>query len=137
MLCSTSRIVDPELVTQPADEAHQIDASCGFIPAAGSSSRSSFGSVASARAISSRRWLPYGRLVAASSARRSRPKIFSSSSRALARLALLDVVAAGAEDRVGEHLMAAQVVRRHDVLEHRHVGEQADVLECAPRRRAS
>ena len=32
--------------------------SCGFIPAVGSSSSSSFGSVASARATSSRRWSP-------------------------------------------------------------------------------
>ena len=32
--------------------------SCGFMPAVGSSSSSSFGSDASARAISSRRWSP-------------------------------------------------------------------------------
>ena len=33
-------------------------ASCGFMPAAGSSSSSRRGAVAIARAISSRRWLP-------------------------------------------------------------------------------
>src|SRR5204862_147942 len=42
--------------------------SCGFIPAVGSSSKSSFGSVASARATSRRRWSPYGRFLAASPA---------------------------------------------------------------------
>ena len=57
--------------------------SCGFIPAVGSSSSSTFGSAASARAISSRRWSPYGRLRASSSATLARPTQ-SSSSRARA-----------------------------------------------------
>src|SRR3954451_8759104 len=55
--------------------------SAGLNPAAGSSRHSSVGSVASARAISRRRWSPYGRLRASSSARRDRP-MNSSSSRA-------------------------------------------------------
>ena len=50
--------------SRTADEARELGLSCGFMPAAGSSSSSTFGSVASARAISSRRWSPYGRLPA-------------------------------------------------------------------------
>src|SRR5829696_3530055 len=38
--------------------------SCGFIPAVGSSKSKSFGSEARARAISNRRWSPYGRFLA-------------------------------------------------------------------------
>src|SRR4051794_6045968 len=45
----------------------------GFMPAVGLSRSSSPGSVASARAISRRRWSPYGRLRASSSASRRRP----------------------------------------------------------------
>ena len=53
--------------------------SCGFMPAVGSSSSSTSGSVASARAISSRRWSPYGRFRATSSSKLDRPTNSSSS----------------------------------------------------------
>ena len=49
-----------------------------FMPAVGSSSSRSFGRVASARAISSRRWSPYGRFRAHVSDRLSRSTSFSS-----------------------------------------------------------
>ena len=50
------------------------------MPAVGSSSSSSCGSVASARATSSFRWSPYGRFLAASCALRRRPTSWRSSS---------------------------------------------------------
>ena len=37
--------------------------SSGFMPAVGSSRKSTLGSMARARAISTRRWTPYGRLI--------------------------------------------------------------------------
>ena len=47
------------LLAQLAHERRSAAAdSCGFMPAVGSSSSSSFGSDASARAISTRRWSP-------------------------------------------------------------------------------
>jgi hypothetical protein len=55
MSCSMTRIATPR---SPASRPINSVTSCvsaGFIPAAGSSSSSSFGLVASARAISSRR----------------------------------------------------------------------------------
>ena len=56
------------------------------MPAVGSSSSSSRGSVASARAISSRRWSPYGRFLASSSSLSPRPtKASSSRARSRAR----------------------------------------------------
>ena len=53
--------------------------SLAFMPAVGSSSRSSLGLVARARAISSRRWSPYGRLRAQACGRAPRPTKSSSS----------------------------------------------------------
>ncbi len=59
MSCSITTTDSPEsLILKIRSLACRV--SCGFIPAVGSSSRMSFGSVASARAISSRRWSPYG-----------------------------------------------------------------------------
>ena len=58
MSCSMSSTVKP--CSSRSLETNSVNAavSCGFMPAVGSSSRSSFGSVASARATSSRRWSP-------------------------------------------------------------------------------
>ncbi len=55
--------------------------SCGFIPAVGSSRRSSLGSEARARAISSLRWSPYDRFLANT----SRPWMPAKSSNSAAR----------------------------------------------------
>src|SRR6478736_4264822 len=79
MSCSTSRMEMPKRCWMSRISRVSSPFSVGFMPAAGSSSSSSFGRVASARTISSRRWLPYGRLRAGSSARRPRLKISSSS----------------------------------------------------------
>ena len=99
------------------------------MPAAGSSSRSSFGPVASARAISRRRWLPYGRLVAVLVGDAVEAEDLQELHRPLGHLAFFGVVAAGPENGVGEHLAGPQMMRRQDVLENGHVGEEADVLE--------
>ena len=47
-----------KFVLDELDQPHQIRFFVGFMPAAGSSSSSSFGRAASARTISSRRWSP-------------------------------------------------------------------------------
>ena len=61
MSCSITTTASPRSrILKISSSACRV--SCGFIPAVGSSSRISLGSVASARAISSRRWSPYGRL---------------------------------------------------------------------------
>ena len=57
MSCSIRNTVTP-LATNSADEVEQFRLSDGFMPAAGSSSSSRDGAVASARAISRRRWSP-------------------------------------------------------------------------------
>ena len=93
--------------------------SCGFMPAAGSSSSSTFGSVASARAISRRRWLPYGRLVAASSAQRVELEDLEQLHRALARLASpRDGAAACRAPRRPAVWRLRRWPRDHDVVEH-------------------
>jgi hypothetical protein len=58
MSCSINRIATGRCSRKRATKSMNATVSCGFIPAVGSSSRSSFGSVASARATSSRRWSP-------------------------------------------------------------------------------
>jgi hypothetical protein len=58
MSCSMRRIVMPNSSRSRRISAASAWVSRGFIPAAGSSSSTTLGSVASARAISSRRWSP-------------------------------------------------------------------------------
>ncbi len=58
MSCSISRIVSDSSSRSWRMNAVSAADSCGFMPAVGSSSSSSFGSEASARAISTRRWSP-------------------------------------------------------------------------------
>ena len=58
MSCSISRIVSSSSSRSLRMKSVSAADSCGFIPAVGSSSSSSFGSEASARAISTRRWSP-------------------------------------------------------------------------------
>ncbi len=106
--------------------------SWGFMPAAGSSSSSSLrlgreraGDLEPPlAAVGQARWRR-------SSARWSRPKIFSSSRRVPADALLLGAVGARAQHGVVSVVACRQVKRRHDVVEHRHVAEQADVLERA------
>ena len=105
--------------------------STGFMPAVGSSSRSSLGLLARARAISSRRWSPYGRLradcvVAALAAPRS-----ASHSRRLRRWPPPPrVVASAARNAASNGVACMRAVHAHlHVLEGGHVREQADVLE--------
>ena len=49
--------------------------------------------------------------------------------RALARVRLFFVVLAGSEHGVRQQLLRSQMVRRHDVLQNRHVCKQPDVLK--------
>ena len=58
MSCSMSRIVIPRSSRSLCMKSVSAADSCGFMPAVGSSSSSTFGSEASARAISTRRWSP-------------------------------------------------------------------------------
>ena len=58
MSCSISSTVSPRSSRSRCTNAMNAAVSFGFMPAVGSSSSSSFGSVASARATSSRRWSP-------------------------------------------------------------------------------
>ena len=58
MSCSMSRTDIPRSVRRRSMSWRSSSDSCGFMPAVGSSSSSSFGSEASARAISRRRWSP-------------------------------------------------------------------------------
>ena len=83
MSCSIIRIVSPSSFFRRDTNAVKSAVSCGFIPAVGSSRSSSFGSVASARATSSRRWSPYGRFRASWS---SRPRRLEKASSSRARL---------------------------------------------------
>ena len=58
MSCSISRIARSRSSRSLRMNSVSSSDSCGFMPAVGSSSSSSFGSEASARAISTRRWSP-------------------------------------------------------------------------------
>ena len=79
MSCSISRMAMPKRSRMVLMQLSRSSVSVGFMPAAGSSSNSSFMPVARARAISSLRWAPYGRFAASVSARPSSPKILSRS----------------------------------------------------------
>ena len=68
MSCSMSSTVRPSSARRRRMKSVISRVSLLFMPAVGSSSRSSFGRVPRARAISSRRWSPYGRLRAQVSA---------------------------------------------------------------------
>ena len=120
---------DLELVAQPADEPHEVErlpaGSCRR-PArrAGAASVRS-PARAQSRAGAGCRTAGSSRLVR----RRRRGRRSSAASSPARHLALLRVVAAGPEHGIGEHLTGPQVMRRQHVLEHGHVGEQADVLE--------
>jgi hypothetical protein len=57
-LCSTSRIVSANSSRKPADDAHQIERLLRIHAGRWLVEQQQRGSVASARAISSRRWLP-------------------------------------------------------------------------------
>src|SRR5205085_174319 len=72
MSCSIRNTVTPDSRILPTRRMSSTF-SCGVKPAAGSSSRSRRGWVARARAISRRRWPPYGRLRAYEFAQRSMP----------------------------------------------------------------
>src|SRR5436190_2515561 len=85
MSCSIRRMVRPRSSRSFCMNAVSCADSCGFMPAVGSSSSSIFGSEASARAISSRRWSPYDRFTEISSNTRSRRPTYASSSRAFSR----------------------------------------------------
>ena len=120
---------DLELVAQPADEAHQVErllrvhAGGGFVE---------------------QQQLRPGRqrardlqpaLAAVGQARRGlagdaiEVEDLQQLHRLFGGLAFLAMVAAGAEHRVGEHLVAAQMMRGQDVLEDGHVGEEPNVLK--------
>ena len=58
MSCSIRSTVTPRSSRTLLTNAVNWAVSCGFMPAVGSSSSSSLGSVPSARATSSRRWSP-------------------------------------------------------------------------------
>src|SRR5665213_654572 len=79
MSCSISSSVVPRS-RMLRSSATSVSVSAGFIPAAGSSRSSRRGSLASARALSTRRWSPYGKLRADAPATCSSPTKCSSSS---------------------------------------------------------
>ena len=102
-----------------------------FIPAAGSSSRSSSGSRARARAISSRRWSPYAKLRALLLAPVGEADEGEQLAGALARLALLPPRGAEAEHATDEPAPRPHVPRDHHVVERGQLAEEAHVLERA------
>ena len=105
--------------------------SFGFMPAVGSSRSRSFGSHASARAISRRRWSPYGRLRASSSSRSGRPTS-AISSRARTRPASSSRVwRRDAKTASTERCAQPGVHADEHVLHGGHVLEETDVLERA------
>ena len=105
--------------------------SCGFMPAAGSSRRSSFGFAASARAISSRRWYPYGRFRAHSSFASRSPTNWRMFSGVLGHLPLLRAHARRAENGADHAGFRPAVLADQDVLHRGHLAEEPDVLERA------
>ena len=62
ILCSMRRIASPNSPWTRRMISMICTSSSGFIPAVGSSNNNILGSVASARAISTLLWAPYGRL---------------------------------------------------------------------------
>ncbi len=106
-------------------------------PAAGSSSSSSFGSSASARAISSSRCLPYGRLRASSFAAYARPTNCSSEN-ARSRAPASSRRARGVCRPTSTRFAVERVMQADEhVLERGHLAEQLHVLErpCDARQR--
>ena len=105
--------------------------SSGSCPAVGSSSRSRAGFEARARAISSRRWSPYGRFLASSSPRPLSPTS-ASSSRARSRDATSSRRSRGVDSSASIQVVLSRVcMPDQDVLHRRHVREEPDVLERA------
>jgi hypothetical protein len=103
--------------------------STGFIPAAGSSSRSSRGFVAVARAISSRRRFAY-------ESHQPLPEEREALLGEALDFLLLAPHSRRAHDRAEDARARVRPRGRHDVLLHRHVQEQAERLEraCDPAR---
>ena len=118
---------------EPADLDDQLAELGRFLrvsPAAGSSSRRSCGSVASARASSTRRWRPYGRLPAgaapAPSVRRHR-----GSARALGAAASSRGGRQG-QQRRPETILHAAVLSEQHVLQHREVANSRRFWKVRP-----
>ena len=85
-----------------------------------------------ARAISSRRWSPYGRLRAQVSSRSRSPTSSSSSARRSRASCSSIALARRAQDRVPPAALEVDVQPDEDVVEDGHGAEQADVLEGSP-----
>src|SRR5215207_815546 len=125
--CSMRRMEIPRSSLRRPMSSVRRAVSCGFIPAVGSSSRSSFGLEARARAISRRLWSPYERFLANVS--RSWMPTKSSSS---AAFTLLAAGPGQAEDRAENAAPEARVHPGEHVLSGAHSVEEPDVLEGAP-----
>ena len=98
------------------------------MPAVGSSSSSSRGLLASARATSSRRWSPYGSLTARLSPLPLRPTKSSSRCASSWAASLLASLGRRPEDRAEPGGVQVVVLADQDVLDRGHGREQADVL---------
>ena len=132
MLCSTSSTVMPEARMRRMSSPSSAT-SAGFMPAAGSSSRRSRGPLASARAISSRRWSTSVSSDGRSCARISMPTKLEQCSAALAR--------AARSARRSKKPSRSSVLQRiaagrasgadGDVLDHGEPREQPHLLEVA------
>ena len=105
--------------------------SVAFIPAAGSSRASRSGSVASARAISRRRWSPYERLLRELVGVLADAGVVEQFFRASGDRRLLRARGGVAQHGAPHACTGAHVPPDHHVLERGHVGEEADVLKRA------
>ena len=101
------------------------------MPAAGSSSNKSWGRVASARTISSRRCFPYGRLVPPSSFEIVEIEDGQQFHAVVARRFFTLAVPWGAQYDVQQGLIRMDVTGGHHIIEHAHAGKESDVLKCA------
>ena len=131
MWCSTSSTVVRRRSRMSRISRPSALTSSWLRPAAGSSSSSSFGSLASARASSTRFCIGNGSAATGVSASASRPTKWTSS-RARSVVARSSRGDAGQAQRVGEEAArGAAMAADHHVVEHAHLREQGDVLERA------
>ena len=119
MWCSTSRMVSSSSIADAQDQLAQLADLLVVQAAAGSSSSSSFGLAASARASSTRFWVPNGRSATTRPPTDSRLEQRGELGGSVLQPPALPAARSGSAQRVGEKAAArAAMAADHDVVEH-------------------
>ena len=132
MSCSISSTESSCSSRSRATKAVKSAVSCGFMPAVGSSSSSSFGSRRERARDLEPALVAVRQVLADHGIRPRKPGVHEQLSRAHTRVGLLALDTGRAQDRFDQVALQPHVHADEHVLERRHVLEEADVLERSP-----